>query len=214
MWNSWVMEGSASVSSFATQYATGFLTSVLIGQFAIAGAASLSAAVMATLQVPTFAVIGSFVLTLKNVGNWFSFKCEDTVGCWPDKAIKNATAMGHQVCRMPPKSQQGGSTIWFMPPPMTRTRFTGNGGCVLDSCSNDQWRLVSVGLQIHTSKRFGKPLIENCQPLSWEDMTLSQKKLYLTKIIASGIEAEYDLTKARIEASMEDFALPGLAVDF
>jgi hypothetical protein len=39
-------------------------------------------------------------------------------------------------------------------------------------------------------------------------MTLDEKQLFITKIIATGIEAEYDISEARQIANMTDFRMP------
>merc|ERR1719277_50950 len=117
--------------------------------------------------------------------NW---DCRETVGCWPQKPEeRNVANFGStRACRMPAKAEQGGSKLWFLPPPMLRLKHEW-GECVLEACDKDHLEAQQVGLvaSAKLKKYPGKANVYNCQPLSFEDMTMDQKQKFIEALRAT-----------------------------
>merc|ERR1719221_176687 len=102
---------------------------------------------------------------------------------------------------MPVDAKQGGSPVWFLPPPGTVLEREPAGwspdgkvleDCVMDACAFDDYTAQRVGFH-------GKHVM-NCQPLPFADMTIQQKQLFsraFANSCSSGQCDDYDLQQVR-----------------
>jgi len=122
-----------------------------------------------------------------------SWSCKETVGCWPQRPEKTSTPTTRRACRMPAKAQDGGSELWFLPPPMLRLKHSW-GKCVLEVCKPEHVAAQQVGFvaSSKTSKYPGKANVYNCQPMAYDEMTAKQKVDFLDALRISGVFEEYD----------------------
>jgi len=186
-----VKKGDASAPSILKQYALGFVVSTVVLNMAIGGL-TFSAAAIAALDAPLFLLVGSVVSGVRVGLHYHEFSCEQTAGCWPERPSRVSVAGTHKACRLPQEASQGGSLLWFLPPPGTHLHHH-YGSCIVAPCKLDETRaqLVGLGGSSKSWKYSGKPNVYNCQPLNFEDMSYSQKGLMLDRLKASGIGEEY-----------------------
>lgn len=89
----------------------------------------------------------------------------------------------------------------MMPPPGLKYS-KGLLGCKIDACTIDEIRLQKIGFgnQVGFNSPNGQVEVYNCQPLSWEEMTLEQRQGYMSILANTGVGKEYDLSSANDEA--------------
>lgn len=125
------------------------------------------------------------------VGGLLRWNCKETLGCWPQEPEDVRANQSRRACRLPKKAQEGGSPVWFLPPPMLRLKHSW-GKCVIDACKPEHVRKQLVGFGESAKKKYpGKPNVYNCQPLTYEEMTENQKTSFLAALLASGVFKEY-----------------------
>jgi hypothetical protein len=186
-------EGVASLPSFVSQARFHAQRVLIQGTLSV----GFQAALMNALTVPSFLLIAGFQLTGQALWAWATFQCQTTVGCWPQEPDRVSVDGTRDACRMPPKAEEGGSPVWFLPPPGLRIKHS-KTFCVLDKCKKEHWREQKVGIGLSPNDwREGKPDVYNCQPLSFQVMDRNQREEFIRKLEDSGIEAEYNLTDAR-----------------
>merc|ERR1712194_7775 len=96
------MTGNAALPTIAKQYATSFVVATTMATLTAEGVA-VTAAAIATLEMPMFLATGTVMLSMKAAWSWFQFKCKDTLGCWPQRPDRVKTAATPKACRMPEK---------------------------------------------------------------------------------------------------------------
>eukprot|EP00929_Paragymnodinium_shiwhaense_P091242 TRINITY_DN51262_c0_g1_i1.p1 TRINITY_DN51262_c0_g1~~TRINITY_DN51262_c0_g1_i1.p1 ORF type:complete len:562 (-),score=84.53 TRINITY_DN51262_c0_g1_i1:303-1988(-) len=184
--------GQASVPAMMAQYSRSLLAATAKGM--VLSDLTASASLVAALEIPTFLLSGSAVLGAKALYKTWTFTCASTVGCWPQRPDEVSLPSTSSACRLPEKTKDGGSPLWFLPPPMLRIHHH-KGYCVLATCLQADYVRQAVGLGISDSTRYtGKPNINNCQPLIFEEMTPKQKVAFLERLRESGISEEYDIS--------------------
>merc|ERR1711976_921772 len=105
---------------------------------------SLAAATLASLEAPTFLLVGTIVLGVKTGISVLNFKCEQTVGCWPQVPHQVWKGSTPKACRMPEKTEEGGSPLWFLPPPMLKMSHS-KTQCILKACTQDELWSQRIG---------------------------------------------------------------------
>jgi len=148
-----------------------------------------SAAVPASTLAGSFERKSPFFSLARGITGW---SCQETVGCWPQRPEKTSTKTTSRACRMPAKALEGGSQLWFLPPPMLRLKHSW-GKCVLEACKQEHVAAQQVGLVAskNTNKYPGKANVYNCQPLAFDEMTPKQQEDFLDALRASGAFEEY-----------------------
>jgi len=183
--------GSAARASIIKQYSTSYVIASTMAVLSAEGLA-VGAALLAVLEAPTFLVTGSVVLTIKNTLALATFHCEQTLGCWPQKPEQHMN-LAREHCRLPAKAEEGGSPVWFMPPPMMRLKRSKVFWCEMDVCDMEDMWAQQIGIGEDGRDVF------NCQPLSWEGMSAAQRREFLVRLRASGVAEEYDLESAEAQ---------------
>jgi hypothetical protein len=200
----WTKAGAASLPVITKQYATGFLVSTVVVKMGIQGMAA-SAALAATLDAPMFLIMGTLKLSITALFNWAKFQCADTLGCWP-QAPEDAWVEGTpKACRLPAKAKDGGSPVWFLPPPGLRMHHS-KGKCILNVCKTEDYLAQRVGLgrSVNDWRYDGNPNVYNCQPLAFEEMTRQQKSALLIRLNETGVSEEYDITGLLSQYPLDD----------
>jgi len=149
-------------------------------------AKTLQAALLATPFGAPFLIQTGIALFgyMKHAITW---KCGDSVGCWPKEPSRIRTEQQSKACRLPAETEKGGSKVWFMPPPGF-TLFHRGGffrrRCVLKYCSKKD--MVEQRVEFGEARRN----VYNCQPLPYDEMTPAQQGNY-TATLRETIPAEY-----------------------
>jgi len=141
-----------------------------------------------------FLIMGTLKLSINALFSWAKFQCADTLGCWP-QAPEHASVEGTpNACRLPAKAKEGGSPVWFLPPPGLRMHHS-KGKCILNVCKVEDYLAQRVGFgRSENDWRYdGKPNVYNCQPLSFEELTQQQKSAMLVRLKETGVADEYDI---------------------
>lgn len=187
-------DGAASLPVITKQYSMGLIISTVVVQMGINGLAA-SAAIAATMEAPTFLLMGTIKLSVTALYNYIAHSCADTLGCWPQAPEKVSVEGTPNACRLPSKAEEGGSPVWFLPPPMLRIKHS-KGQCTLDTCKVEDYinQTVGFGRSENDVRYEGKPNVYNCQALAFEDMTNGQRLLLLQRLQDSGISKEYDIS--------------------
>lgn len=191
-----VTYGVSEVTSLQMQYKK-FLLVTAVKQSLALGLVGGATAVLGVASAPTFLLSGAARVGFFSIVEYFTFRCSSTVGCWPQQPDGVSVNGTSSACRLPAKAREGGSPVWFLPPPGLRLKHE-MGFCVLDKCEKSDRVAQTVGLVGDSSGyRPGKPYIYNCQPLAFEIMSAHQRQVFIDRLAESGIEDEYDLSNAR-----------------
>lgn len=198
-----VPSGSATEPSLATQQERTVRTKTQDNptmKFLVSGAVGAGvgavAAAGAALALPGLAFGAAAGLIVSATTGHAKWSCEMATGCWPVDPVSTRTSEAPQACRYPEEARNGGSAVWFLPPPMFQLRHNG-WGCNLETCSAQDSREQKLGLHRDEGagdKLFGKPNVYNCQMLKFEDMSADQKWKFLTALEASGVSREYNIS--------------------
>merc|ERR1719436_2341439 len=86
-------------------------------------------------------------------------------------------------CRVKINAKVGGSPVWFLPVPGTKLKTDMFGKCIKTNCEIDEWKSQRIG--------FSEDSFYNCQPLSFEVMTIFQRRALLDKLYHTGVAEEY-----------------------
>jgi hypothetical protein len=185
--NLFVVQGSAGLPSYLRQQAASLLTRVAIFSVLMPGA-GLAAIGMQIITSPMtwFRWVGD---AFNGVRSIMSHQCQFTAGCWLDKPKR-----GKHGCRLYANTGavKGNNDVWFMPPPylkLTKSWFW----CKVDSCNMREKVEQEVGLNSERTE------VKNCQPLSFEEMDLTEKKEFVTKLEESGLHEEYPSDFANVK---------------
>merc|ERR1712014_134837 len=96
---------------------------------------------------------------------------------------------------MPEKTEEGGSPLWFLPPPMLKMSHS-KAKCILKACKpTELWeQKVGFGKNERSENKYpGIPNVYNCQPLTFDEMTRGQRKEMVKRLEATGVSSEYEL---------------------
>jgi hypothetical protein len=184
------MSGAAARTTILKQYAQGFILASVMATLTVEGLA-ITAAALATLQAPTFLVTSSAILGIKFAWNYLRFQCQQTLGCWPQRPDQVRIAGTRKACRMPSKTAEGGSPLWFLPPPLMKMAHY-KGKCILQGCEISEMWSQQIGAG-PAEKHAGNPNVYNCQPLTWEEMSLENRRTVIDRLKTNGIASEYNL---------------------
>jgi hypothetical protein len=188
--------GVSEVALFKAQVKNVLLVTAVKASLA-SGLAGGAQAVLATISAPTFLYLGVKLVVFGGFLEYVSHRCASTIGCWPQQPDSVSVNGTWSACRPPAKAREGGSPVWFLPPPGLRLKHS-KGWCVLDQCKQSDREAQTVGLVSDPKeKRAGKPYIYNCQPLAFEAMSPDQREVFIERLAESGLEDEYDLSEAR-----------------
>mmetsp|Transcript_92368 Transcript_92368/g.206430 ORF Transcript_92368/g.206430 Transcript_92368/m.206430 type:complete len:540 (-) Transcript_92368:51-1670(-) len=208
--------GIASAISLASQITQGSLSTVF--QTMVLNGITITAAITSTIACPMFLVSGAANLGFKGVHSIAQFRCQATLGCMPSSVIH----VEGRGCRLKPNAKVGGSPLWFLPPPGTKLdRHSAGSLCRFDRCTRREWKSERVGFSrkvpqldiadamlavapgtgpgmVFAPQPDARPVLYNCQSLSFEVMTAPQRRTFVTKLRENGVAEEYeeDLVKA------------------
>jgi len=151
---------SASQNNWAELGAivTGAIGSAVAGKVA-AGVGISMATTLIVAALPVYVLKKAVYASLKD--------CVHTLGCWPTQPV-----LVDGFCVLPDSAKEGGSPVWFLPPPGTQFQQTSGymHECQIAACNPDELAQQQIG--------FHGARVLNCQPLSWENMnTVQQQKL-------------------------------------
>jgi len=124
--------------------------------------------------------------------------CAKSAGCWPLKPTRKTTQKSKSACRYPNAPSTGSSEFWYMPPPMLKySRKLVK--CRLMACSQDDIdnQKVGFGRDSRTFGRLADPNVYNCQPLTFEQMTVTQQEAFTQNLFCTGVLDEYPLKEGR-----------------
>jgi len=191
---SFVQAGSAELPSLISSFSMGALTRTMTRTLPQA----IAAGTLARVSISTV-LLSPAVLLASGMGVASSlwtqsreWKCKQTAGCWPARPRKMV-----RKCRVPDSAQSGGSPVWFLPPPGLRMQHRGwLRGCRLTKCVGQLDREDGPLVQQVGFGGKDKRDIFNCQPLTFENMSVDQRRALLEALTDSGIPSEYDLAKA------------------
>jgi hypothetical protein len=201
-----VTAGSAHWNSLVKQ-AKNVAKVTLVKQALAVGLIGGLQATVSKLTVPTFLLYGFLRRLTLNGLTYATHQCQSTLGCWPQAPILWGVSVNgtRNACRLPEKAKEGGSPLWFLPPPGLHLKHS-KRLCVLEKCKKADMVAQTVGLGISKNSigRYeGKPNLYNCQLLSFDRMSPQQRVTFVQRLEDSGIEREYDLSIARSYASGE-----------
>lgn len=198
-----VPAGTATPISLATQQERTIRTKTQnapSARFLVGGALGAGIGAIATagaaLILPGLAFGAAAGLVMSSATGHAEWSCRHATGCWPVMPKSTKTTEAPRACRYPPETKEGGSDVWFLPPPMFTLRHNGRG-CNLETCREEDSLVQKVGLSRDEDagdRLFGKPNVYNCQMLKFEDMDAGQKWDFLTVLEASGVSREYNIT--------------------
>jgi len=207
-----VTEGSARLPSLLSRFAREALiktVSEAVAGLLAAGSIAGLASWHPFLFSPGFLFTAYTTINRQLTKEKVQWRCAHSVGCWPVHAERKYNGT-HHVCRMGEEAQQGGSPVWFMPPPGLQLSMVMLGGkkgrsaCKMKVCSGEDTRLQRVGFggaenqpTRQRSAGFQDVNVYNCQPLTFGDMTSDQKTLYLSLLTSTGVFEEYPSPDAR-----------------
>jgi len=122
-------------------------------------------------------LIAATPMFLIQKGAHAAFKdCARTIGCWPQEGSRSNA----NLCSMRSSARDGGSPVWFMPPPGTQLQAESGQTCKLKACSGDDTILQYVG--------YDGTSVKNCQPLPYHEMSSSQRQKFLESIRDSCVD--------------------------
>jgi len=200
-----VKTGDASLPSLVKHAALGYIISTIVGKLVLAGLVGTGSAISAYLTAPMFLILTTFAVSR----HYLTFHCEQTVGCWPQSPHPTALDGTPRACRMPSKASDGGAPLWFLPPPGTHMHHHWDK-CIIAPCKSQDALAQHVGFggSAKSSKYIGKPNVYNCQPLNFEDMSVSQMDLMIQRLESTGVGEEYrsDLDLAVQRMKVEEYA--------
>jgi len=172
-----------------------------------AASSSYSATLLALPLVLAKSTYSSFSMVLMGL-LWgyfnpiFQERCSDNVACWPARVskAKNVGVSGtKRACRQHKSAQNGGSELWFMPPPglkLTHKKWSFFNNCKVAPCTKKELltQRVAFGRSDDDKGYTGRPNVYNCQPLNFEDMSADEKGAMVQELQKT-IEGEYDITE-------------------
>jgi len=135
----------------------------------------------AVLDMP---ILPSTFETIKFTYSALTWRCADTVGCWPKDPEQQKTEQTKKACRLPEEAKTGLSRTWFLPPAgvmIYRVKWYRRllRRCKFRACdAQDMWT-ERIGFGPSPTD---KTNVYNCQPLAYEDMTSEMQKKYIARI--------------------------------
>lgn len=166
--NFFIADASEGYKLITSQIQSSLMTGTAAGVFYYGR--SLSAAILAApLGAPFILMVGLSVFSFSSTA--FQWTCDKVVGCWPaePKRVNGA-------CRLPDATKEGGSTVWFMPPPgfYLEHRTWRVQKCALSACSRED--LIAERVE------FTEREVYNCQFLTYNEMTTDQQSSYIQRL--------------------------------
>lgn len=153
--------------------------------------------------------------TYKFVFNWLikqsrkhaEWRCEDDLGCWPEQPKKTRVKGTRRACRMPNSAKNGGSPLYFLPPPGLMLKHRKRDlfrRCMITTCDHGDimTQKVGFGRSADTGGYRGVPNVYNCQPLNFEDMDSVQKGKFVQEL-SKTVRTEHDLSALTSEFPLE-----------
>jgi hypothetical protein len=133
------------------------------------------------------ALVGGFGLLEAGV-QFAMHQCRNTLGCYPQTNINKF----EKSCRMPAKVAEGGSPMWFLPPPGTVIKHQMKM-CKVTSCKKTDFTHHKIGFYAATDSETypGRPHVYNCQALAYEEMSAGEQAEFVSIVQNTDMDKEY-----------------------